>query len=164
MVLGFELFFDCDNKLPELKKEDVNWVPTDWVDYMDLDAITMLLGDAICNIEEEETIDDEDKEGGKALNDDDESSDNSSSDSGDSGDNNSSSDSDSNSSEDYDSQYNGNDRGEPPSDREDDIEVEDEDIENDVEVEDEDIEENAEEGTDYDQYPYGQPSVEKFLS
>ena len=28
MTLGFGLLFDCDNKLPELKKGDVNWVPT----------------------------------------------------------------------------------------------------------------------------------------
>ena len=54
MVLGFKLFFDCENKLPELKKEDKNWVPIDWVDYMDPDAMTTLLGDAICNIEKEE--------------------------------------------------------------------------------------------------------------
>ena len=127
MVPRFELFFDCNNKLPELRKEDTNWVPTDWVDYMDLDVMTTLLGDAICNIEEEEyweacqhalkspyeaRTNDEDEEGGEAPSDDDEgsdsksdsSSDSSSSDSGDSEDNNNNdSDSDSNSSEDYDS-------------------------------------------------------------
>ena len=54
IMLGFELLFDCNNKLLELKKEDTTWVPTDWADYMDLDAMTTLLGDAICNIEEEE--------------------------------------------------------------------------------------------------------------
>ena len=54
IVPGFQLFFDCDNKLPELKKENTNWVPTDWADYMDPDAMTTLLGDAIFNIEEEE--------------------------------------------------------------------------------------------------------------
>ena len=56
MVLGFELFFNRDKKLLELKKEEINWgkVPTDWADYMDLDAMTTLLGDAIYNIEEEE--------------------------------------------------------------------------------------------------------------
>ncbi|KAL4627117.1 hypothetical protein ACB092_05G144600 [Castanea dentata] len=123
---------------------------------MDPDAKTMLLGDVIYNIEEEEyweacqhalkspyearSTDDEDEEAGETLSDNDEgsdnksdsSSDNSSSDSGDSGDNDNSSnsgdsgdnnssdsDSDNNSSEDYDSQYSGNDRGEPPSDRED---------------------------------------------
>ena len=46
MVPIFELFFDYDNKLPELKKEDTNWVPTDWPDFMDPNAI--------CNMEEEE--------------------------------------------------------------------------------------------------------------
>ena len=50
MVPGFELLFDCNNKLPELKKEDINWVPTDWANYMDPDVMTTLLGDAICNI------------------------------------------------------------------------------------------------------------------
>ena len=54
MVPGFELLFDCNNKLPELKKEDTNQVPTDQADYMDPGAMTMLLGDAICNIEKEE--------------------------------------------------------------------------------------------------------------
>ena len=54
MVPGFELFFNCNNELPGLKKEDTNWVPTDWVDYMDLDVMITLLGDAIYNIEEEE--------------------------------------------------------------------------------------------------------------
>ena len=50
---GFELKLDCNNKLPELKKEDTTWVPTNWANYMDPDAMTTLLGDAICNIEEE---------------------------------------------------------------------------------------------------------------
>ena len=54
MVLRFELFFDCDNKLPELKEKDTNWIPIDYANYMDLDAMTTLLGDAIFNIEEEE--------------------------------------------------------------------------------------------------------------
>ena len=54
MIHGFELLLDCNNKLPELKNEDTSWVPTDWVDYMDPDAMTTLLGDAICNIEEAE--------------------------------------------------------------------------------------------------------------
>ena len=98
---------------------------------MDPDAMTMLLGDAICNIEEEEywkacqhplkspyevRTNDEDEEGGEAPSNDDEGSDNksdsssdsNSSNSGDSeGDNNN--DSDRNNGEDYDSQYNGND-------------------------------------------------------
>ena len=82
MVPGFELLFDYDNKLPELKKEDTNWVPIDWTGYMNPDAMTTLLGDAICNIEEEEyweacqhalkspyetRIDDENEKGGKPL-------------------------------------------------------------------------------------------------
>ena len=54
MMHGFELLLDCNNKLPNLKREDTTWVLTDWVDYMDPDAMTMLLGDAICYIEEEE--------------------------------------------------------------------------------------------------------------
>ena len=98
---------------------------------MDPDAMTMLLGDAICNIEEEAywkacqhplkspyevRTNDEDEEGGEAPSNDDEGSDNksdsssdsNSSNSGDSeGDNNN--DSDRNSGEDYDSQYSGND-------------------------------------------------------
>ena len=96
---------------------------------MDPDAMTMLLGDAICNIEEEEywkacqhplkspyevRTNDEDEEGGEAPSNDDEGSDNksdsssdsNSSNSGDSeGDNNN--DSDRNNGEDYDSQYSG---------------------------------------------------------
>ena len=54
MVLDFEILFDCNNKAPELKKEDTTWVPTDWVDHMDPDAMITLLRDPICNIEEEE--------------------------------------------------------------------------------------------------------------
>ena len=52
MVSGFELFLDCDNKLPKVKERDIDWVPTDWADYMDLDAMTTLLGDVIFNIED----------------------------------------------------------------------------------------------------------------
>ena len=72
--------------------------------------------------------DDENEEGGEAPSDDDEGSnsesnnngDSNSSDSGDNGDNNSNdSDSEKSSSEDYDNQDSGNDRGELPSDRED---------------------------------------------
>jgi len=29
MVSGFEILLDCHNKVPELKKEDATWVPTD---------------------------------------------------------------------------------------------------------------------------------------
>ena len=54
MVPTFEILLDCNNKVPELKKENATWVPTDRVDYMDLDAMTTLLGDHICNIEEKE--------------------------------------------------------------------------------------------------------------
>ena len=54
MMPGFELFFDCNNKVLRLKKEDTNWVFTDWPDYMDPVAMITLLGDAIYNIEEEE--------------------------------------------------------------------------------------------------------------
>ena len=54
MVLDFEILFDCHNNAPELKKEDTTRVPTDWVDHMDPDAIMILLGDPICNIEEDE--------------------------------------------------------------------------------------------------------------
>ena len=54
MVPRFEILLDHNNKVPELMKEDTTWVPTNWVDYMDPNAMTTLLGDAICNIEEEE--------------------------------------------------------------------------------------------------------------
>ena len=43
MVSGFELLLECNNKLPKLKKEDITWVPIDWADYMDSDAMTTLL-------------------------------------------------------------------------------------------------------------------------
>ena len=141
MVCGFDLLIDCKNKLLELKKEDTNWVPTNWADYMDPDVMTMLLGDAICDIEEEKyqkacqhalkspyeaRTNDEDEEGGEASSDDDKgsnnksdsSSDNNISDNGDDEDDNNR-DSETNNSEDYDSQYSGNYQGEPPSDRED---------------------------------------------
>ena len=140
MMPGFELLFDCNNKVLELKKEDTTWVPIDWADYMDLDVMTTLLGNAICNIEEKEywkacehalkspyeaRTSNEDEERGEAPSDDDEcnnksdsSSDSSSSGNGDSKDD-SNSDSESNNSEDYDSQYSGNDWGKPPSNRED---------------------------------------------
>ena len=54
MVPGFEILLDYNNKLSELKKEGTTWVPTDWADYIDPDAMTTLLGDAIYNIKEEE--------------------------------------------------------------------------------------------------------------
>ena len=54
MVPRFDILLDCDDKVLELKKEDTTWVPTDQADYMDPDAMTTLLGDPICNIEEEE--------------------------------------------------------------------------------------------------------------
>ena len=167
MVPGFELLFDCNNKLPEPKKEDINWVPTDWADHMDLNAMTTLLRDPICNIEEEEyweacqhalkspyeaRTSDEDEEGGEAPSDSDEgsnsesdnSSDSSSSDNGD-GEDDSNSDSESNNSGDYDSQYSGNDWGEPLSDREDeDVGLFYEDrSDDDVDYYDEDIEDDA---------------------
>ena len=167
MVLGFELLLDCNNKLPELKKGGTTWVPPNWANYMDPDAMTTLLGDAICNIEEEEYYEacqyalkspyevrtsDEDGEGGAAPRDDDEgsdakcdsSSDSSNSDSG-HGDDDSNSDSESNNSEDYDSQYSGNDWGEPPSDKEDEDEgLYYEEYNDDVDYYDEDIEDDAE--------------------
>ena len=65
-------------------------------------------------------------------------------------------------SEDYDSRYSGNDKGEPPRDREeedagafyednsyDDVDYYDEDIEDDVKAV----------GGDYDEYPYGGPRI-----
>ena len=104
--------------------------------------MTTLLGDAICNIEEEEyweacqhalkslyearRANDEDEERGKATGDDD-----------------SYSDSESNNSEDYDSQFSGNDWGEPPSEREyEDDGLYYEDYDNDVDYYDEDIEDD----------------------
>ena len=135
---------------------------------MDPDAMTTLLGDAICNIEEEEhweacqhalkspyetRTSDEDEEEGEAPSDDDEgsnsksdnSSDNSSSDNGD-GEDDTNSDSESNDSKDYDSQYSGTDWGEPPSDKEDkDVGLFYEDCFNDdVDYYDKDIEDNIE--------------------
>ena len=54
MVLGFEILLDYNNEVPELKKEDTTWVPTDWANHMDPDAMTTLLGDHVYNIKEEE--------------------------------------------------------------------------------------------------------------
>ena len=47
MVPGFEILLDCNYMVLELKKEDTTWVPTNWVDHMDPDAMTTLLGDPI---------------------------------------------------------------------------------------------------------------------
>ena len=54
MVPSFEILLDSNNKVPKLTKEDTTWVPTDWAKHMDPNAMTTLLGDPICNIEEEE--------------------------------------------------------------------------------------------------------------
>ena len=121
MLPGFEILLDCKNKVPELKKKDTTWVPTDWINYMDLDAMTTLLRDAICNIKEEQyweacqhalkslyelRANDEEEEGGAAPSNDDERSDAKSDSSSDSGhsDDDSNNDRESNNSEDYDSQ------------------------------------------------------------
>ena len=53
MVPSFKIL-DCNNEVPELKKEDTTWVSTDWANHMDPDAMTTLLGNHIYNIEEEE--------------------------------------------------------------------------------------------------------------
>ena len=139
MVPGFKILLDC-NKVPELKKEDTTWVPTDQADYMDLDAMTTLFGDHICNIKEKEyweacqhtlkstyelRANDGDGEGGTTLSDDDDGSEDKSNSSSDSRSNDSGhNDDDSNTNSDdnnriYDSPYSGDDWGEPPSDRED---------------------------------------------
>jgi len=132
---------------------------------MDPDVMTTLLGDAICNIEEEEYWEacqhalkspyeakTRDKEGGEAPSNEDEgsnnkgdsSSDSSSSDNG-HGEDDSNNDSESNNSEDYDSQYSGNDWDKPPCDREDEDEgLYYEDYDDDVDYYDGDIEDDAE--------------------
>ena len=145
---------------------------------MDPDAMTTLLGDPICNIEEEEyreayqhtlkslyelRANDGDEEGGTALSGDedgskdknDSSSDSSSSDSG-HDDDNSSTNSDDNSRS-YDSPYSGDDWGEPPSDREDEYaDLFCEESDDDMDYYDQDIEDDAEANrwsdTDGDQY------------
>ena len=107
---------------------------------MDLDAMTTLFGDHICNIKEEEywqacqhtlkstyelRANDGDGEGGTTLSDDDDGSEDKSNSSSDSRSNDSGhNDDDSNTNSDdnnriYDSLYSGDDWGEPPSDRED---------------------------------------------
>ena len=135
--------------------------------------MTTLLGDAICNIEEEECQEacqhalknpyeartsDEDEEGGEAPSDDDEGSNNKSedeapSDDGD-GEDDSNNDSKSKNSDDYDSQYSGNNQYELPSDREDEdvglfyVDYYDGDIEDDAKVEPIDMEN----GTNSEEY------------
>ena len=175
MVPGFEILLDYSNKVPELKKEDLTQVPIDWADYMDPDAMTTLLGDPICNIEEEEyqeacqhalkslyelRANDEDEEGEAAPGNDDEgsdtesnsSSDNSNNDNG-HDDDDSNSNSESNNGEDYDGQYSGNDWGEPPSDREDeDADLFYEEYNDDVEDIEDDVEANRWSDIDSDQY------------
>ena len=178
MVPGFEILLDCNNKVLEPKKEDITQVPIDYFDHMDLDAMTTLLGDLICNIEEEEyqeayqhtlkspyelRANDGDEEGGTASSDDedgsedksDSSSDNSSSDGG-HDDDDSSTNSDDNSRS-YGSPYSGDDQGEPPSDGEDeDADLFFEESDDDVDYYDQDIEDDAEanrwNGIDSDQY------------
>ena len=201
MVLGFELLCDCNSKLLELKKEDTNWVPTDQANYMGPDAMTTLLGDAIYNIEENEyqeacqhalkslyeaRTSDKDEEGGEALSDNDESSngesDSSSSSSGNDEDD-SNNDTEGNSSEGYDSQYSGNDLGEPPlviermkmkglfseDHFDDDVDYYDGDIEDDAKAKNEEYglenvleamgqEVEKADNIDYDDYPYRWPS------
>ncbi|KAL0001336.1 hypothetical protein SO802_015117 [Lithocarpus litseifolius] len=177
MVPRFEILLDCNNKVLGLKKEDATWVPTDWANYMDPDAMTTFLRHAICNIVEEECweacqhalkspyelrANDKDEEGGAALSDDDDGSDDKSDSSGgssnnDSGHDDDDSDSESNNNENYDSQYNGNDWGEPPSDREDeDADLFYEEYDNDVAYYDQDIENDVEANrcsdTDSEQY------------
>ena len=146
---------------------------------MDPNAITTLLGDHICNIEEEEyweacqhtlkspyklKANDGDEEEGTAPSDDkdesddksDSSSDNSSNDSG-HDDDDSSTNSDDNSNRSYDSLYGGDDWGEPPSNREDeDADLFYEEYDSDVDYYDRDIKDDAEANrwsdTDSDQY------------
>ncbi|KAK9984329.1 hypothetical protein SO802_033854 [Lithocarpus litseifolius] len=162
MVPRFKILLDYHNKVPELKKEDTTWVPNDWADYMDPNAMTTLLGDPICNIEDEEyweacqhalkrpyelRANDEDEEGGVAPGDDEVGSDDKSDSSSDSGhdDDDNSADSEDNSSRSYDSPYSGDDWGEPFSDREDeDVDLFYEEYDSDVDYYDQDIEDNAE--------------------
>ncbi|KAK9993608.1 hypothetical protein SO802_023311 [Lithocarpus litseifolius] len=161
MVPGFEILLDCNNRVLELKKEDITWVPTDWVDHMDLDAMTTLLGDHIYNIEEEEYWEacrhtlkspyrlrahNEDEEKGAAPSDDE----NGSEDKSDSSSDNNSSDG---GNDDDDSSTN----SEPPNDREDeDADLFYEEYDSDVDCYDQDIEDDAEANrwndTDSDQY------------
>ena len=142
MVPGFEILLDCYDKVLELKKEDTTWVPTNWANYMDPNAMTTFLGDYICNIEDEEyweasqyalkssyelrahnedekgeatPIDDEDESDDKS----DSSSDSNSSNNSGHDDDDSSTNSVDSSNRSYDSLYSGDDWGKPPSDRED---------------------------------------------
>ena len=166
MLPSFEILLDCNNEVSELKREDTTWVPTNWADHMDLDAITTFLGDPIYNIEEEEyqeayqhtlkspyeiRASDGDDEGGIALSDNkDESEDKSDSNSdncssGRHDDYDSTTNSDNNSNRSYDSPYSGDDQGEPPSDREDeDVDLFYKEYDSDVDYYDQDIEDDAE--------------------
>ena len=122
MVPDLEILLDCNNEVPKLKKEDTTQVPTDSADHMDPDAMTTLLGDPICNIEEEEyweacqhtlkslcelRASDEDEEGGTASSDDVDESEDKSDSSSDNSNNEGGHDDDDNSSRSYDSPYNG---------------------------------------------------------
>ena len=49
MVPSFEILLDCNNEVLELKNKDTTWVPTDWANHMDPDAMTTLLGYHIYN-------------------------------------------------------------------------------------------------------------------
>ena len=178
MVPAFEILLNCNNKVPELNKENATWVPTDWVDYMDPDAMTTLLEDHICNIEEEEyweacqhtlkspyelRANDGDEEEGITPSDDEDGSEDkndsssgcSSNDSGHDDDDNSSNSDDNSKS--YDSSYNGDDWGELLSDREDeDVDLFYEEYDDDMDYYIQDIEDDAEvnrwSNTDSDQY------------
>ena len=146
---------------------------------MDLDSMTTLFGDHICNIEEEEywqacqhtlksmyelRANDGDGEGGTTLIDDDDGSEDKSDSSSDSRSNDSGHDdddsntnSDDNNSRSYDNLYSGDDWGEPPSDGEDeDADLFYEESDDDVDYYDQDIEDDAEanrwNGIDGDQY------------
>ena len=146
---------------------------------MDPDAITTLLGDPICNIEEEENwvacqhalkspyeprANNKDEEGRATPSDDDnesddksDSSDNSSNDNGHDDDDNII-DCDDNNNRSYDSPYSGDDWGEPPCDGEDeDAYLFYEEYDSDVDYYDEDIENDAEANrrNDIDSDQYG---------
>ena len=43
MVPDFKILFDCNNKVLELKEEDTTWFPTNWVDYMDPNAMMEII-------------------------------------------------------------------------------------------------------------------------
>ena len=133
---------------------------------MDPDAMTTLLGDHICNIEEEEywkasqhtlkslyelRANDGDKKGETSPSDDEDGSEDKSDSSSDGSsisgheDDNNNTNNDDNSSRSYDSPYSGDDWGEPPSDREDeDADLFYEKYDSDVDYYDQDIEDDVE--------------------